>query len=495
MGSATPEGKPVPAPGDRRETADRSAGPGGPGGPSAERPGRPADLVDHLFRREAGRIVAALSRSLGSGHLDLAEESVQEAMIEALRRWPFHGVPERPGGWLYRVARNRALDRLRRQTSFRDKEPEIRRSLLADGPGEGVPEGSDPRRTGSSGTIPTAPSPDAVRTVRFPGELTDDQLRLIFLCCHPELPPDARVTLTLKLACGFGVAEIARAFLDKESTVAQRLVRAKRTLRDRRMPVEVPAPAEIPARLDSVLEVLYLTFNEGYAASAGDEHVKADVCAEALRLTEELARLPGRLLEDFRPPIHALAALLCFQASRTPARTDARGTIVLMEDQDRSLWDRALVVRGFAHLERSAAGPRVTHYHLEAAIASHHAAAPDWAATDWPAILGLYDRLLALHPSPVVALNRAVALAHARDPEAGLAALDEVEHDPEARRTLSAYHLLPATRGTLLLQAGRPAEAARALRRALELCTSPAERRLLERRLAEAGARSDGEPA
>jgi RNA polymerase sigma-70 factor (ECF subfamily) len=463
------------------------------GSPGANEPGdrgpaagtRPAALLDHLFRREAGRIVAALTRSLGSRHLDLAEESVQEAMIEALRLWPFHGVPERPGGWLYRVARNRALDRLRRAKSLRDKEPEIRRSSVAN---------EAPEETRSIG-------PDPVRTVRFPGELTDDQLRLVFLCCHPELPPDARVALTLKLVCGFGVAEIARAFLDKEPTVAQRLVRAKRSIRERRLPFEVPTPAELPERLDSVLEVLYLTFNEGYAASApgeGDEHVKSDVCAEALRLTEELARLPDQILEQDRPPIHALAALLCFQASRIPARVDSPGSdgeIILLPDQDRSLWDRTLIRRGFGHLERSAAGPRITPYHLEAAIASRHAAAPEWSATDWPTILGLYDRLLALHPSPVVALNRAVALAHTRGPEAGLDALSALEADPEATRTLTAYHLLPATRGTLLLQAGRPAEAARALRRALELRPSPPERRLLERRLGEAVAaeRTHGE--
>lgn len=416
-------------------------------------------LVDHLFRREAGRLVAVLTRCFGPAHLDLAEEVVQEALVRALRRWPFEGVPDEPAAWLFRVARNLALDRLRRSAVFRGKEAEIRRSL-----------GRDPSAGGAPAAVP--PQGD----VYLEGEVSDDQLRLIFLCCHPELPRDGRVALTLKAVCGFSVREIARAFLARESTVAQRLVRAQRRIRQRRLPFEVPGPAELPERLDAVLEVLYLTFNEGYGASAGDALVRADLCREALRLAEHLAGLPGVR----GPAVHALAALLAFQASRLPARADAAGEPVLLGEQDRSLWDRRLVARAFAHLERAATGDAVTAYHLQAAIAAHHASAPDAAATDWRAILGLYDQLLAVNPSPVVALNRAVALACLQGPEAGLAALEGIVDHP----AVEDYHLLHATRGELLLRAGERAAAAGAFRRALACPSSEPERRFLERRLA-----------
>lgn len=443
-----------------------------------------AALVEHLFRRQASRIVASLARSLGPAHLALAEEAVQDALVRALRRWPHHGVPPNPVAWLHRVAKNRALDRLRRAGTFRSKEAEIRHRLLED------------RSSGTANPEAPAMTPsDTDRSEpRFRRELTDDQLRLIFLCCHPRLSRDARVALTLKIVCGFGVGEIARAFLDREPTVAQRLVRAKRKIRDLGLPFEVPGPEEIPERLDSVLEVLYLLFNEGYAPRQGDRPVREDMCAEALRLTEELTRAAsaaGPVPEDLRPRIHALAALLCFQGSRARARSGSAGVeaggegeeadLVLLEDQDRNLWDRRLVRRGFRHLERSAAGAAITPYHLQAAIASHHAAAPTWQATDWPAILELYDRLLELAPSPVVALNRAVALARVESPRAGLAALDALDPEP-----LAGYHLAHATRGTLLLEAGEPRAAAEAFRRALELDPPAPERRLLERRLARA---------
>lgn len=414
-------------------------------------------LVDHLFRRQAGRMVAALTRSFGPAHLDLAEEVVQEALLQALRRWPYQGLPDNPAAWLYRVARNLALDRLRRQSLWRGKEGEIRAALAAGGEADTGPE-----------------------EVRMPGEITGDQLRLIFLCCHPELPENARVALTLKTVCGFGVTEIARAFLAKPATVAQWLVRAQRRIRERGLPFEVPGPAELSERLTAVLEVFYLMFNEGYGASDGDELVRRELCAEALRLTEELATLPA----TGRPEVHALAALLAFQASRLPARVDGDGNLVRLTDQDRRLWDRRLIHRGFAHLERAAAGDHLTAYHLQAAIAAQHAAAPDSGATDWPAILDLYDQLLELNRSPVVALNRAVALARVEGPEAALAALAEIEGHP----AVAGYYLFHATRGELLREIGPSEAAARAFRRALTCPASGPERRFLEGKLAACGA-------
>lgn len=405
-------------------------------------------LVDHLFRHESGRMVAALVRSLGPGQMDLAEEVVQDALLQALRKWPFSGVPEKPGAWLYRVARNLALDRLRRSANFRGKGDDVRRSMAA----------------------VTVPEETAL-----PGELTDDQLRLVFLCCHPEVPRDSRVALTLKTVGGFSVDEIARGFLARKTTIAQRLVRAQRRIRERRLPFEVPPPDELPERLDTVLEVLYLMFNEGYAAHDGDVLVRSDLCDEARRLVGELARLPLTR----RPEVHALAALLAFQASRFAARVDDNGELVLLDEQDRNLWDRAAVAEGFQQLGESAAGTRRTTYHVEAAIAACHASAPNSAATDWGAILRFYDQLLRINPSPVVRLNRAVAVSRLHGPEVGLEALADLDGG-----ALMDYHLFHATRGELLRRAGESQAAAAAYARALECSCSGPERRFLAHRLA-----------
>lgn len=417
--------------------------------------GNVPQLVDHLFRRESGRMVAALTRSFGPAHLALAEEVVQDALLQALRRWPFHGVPAKPVAWLYRVARNLALDQLRRHTTFRDKEADLRLRLEA-----------------AAAAAEHGASPQA----RMAGEITDDQLRLIFLCCHPELPRDSRVALTLKAVLGLSVREISRAFLSRDPAVAQRIVRAQRRIREGRFPFEVPAADDISNRLDAVLEVLYLAFNEGYGAHEGDRLVRSDLCREALRLTVCLATLP---LTD-RPAVHALAALMEFQSSRLPARLDGQGELVRLADQDRSLWDPRQVHRAFLHLERSTHGGEQTVYHLQAAIAAHHAAAPSASATDWASILGLYDQLLARNPSPVIALNRAVALARLRGPQAGLDAISDLPRSP----AVAEYYLLGATRGELLTQLGRRDEAADAYRQALTCRCSAPERRFLERRLA-----------
>lgn len=409
-------------------------------------------LVDHLFRQASSRLVASLVRAFGPAHLDLAEEVVQDAMVKALRRWPHDGVPDRPDAWLYRVARNLALDRLRRVGTSRDKEPILKARI-------------DRYVTPSDGHLGA--------------ELADDQLRLVFLCCHPALPEASRVALVLKNVGGFGVREIARAFLSAQSTVAQRLVRAHRILRGDGIEFEVPTGDELPARLDTVLESIYLIFDRGYSAYEGDRHVLEDVCLDALRLAEQLTRHP----RTARPESHALASLLSFQTSRLRARVDGDGDPILLDDQDRDLWDQTLVARGFVHLDQAASGERETTYHLQAAIAAQHAgtAGPE-AGADWSVVRRLYDRLYRLHPTPVVALNRAVAVAHDEDAEAGLALLDDLE--PRGIKPLSRYHLLPSTRAELLLRTGDTRGAADAYREALRCPCSEPERRFLAKRLA-----------
>ena len=405
-------------------------------------------LVDHLFRREAGRMVSSLTRVFGAENLQLAEDVVQEALIQALRTWPFQGVPDNPAAWLTQVARNRALDALRRDTNLARKEEEIR------------------SWTGSTLAGPGAPDT---------GEAIDDQLRMVFICCQPAVPRDARVALTLKTVGGFGVPEIARAFLAKEATIAQRLVRAKRKIQEVKPPFEVPPPAELPAALDSVLEALYLMFNEGYAASSGEELIRRDVCAESIRLARMVAGHPA--LDS--PKAHALAALLLLQAARNPARVDSEGNLLLLSEQDRTLWDRSRIATGFHHLDRAARGTELSTYHLEAGIASCHAAAPSWEATDWPHILDLYDGLLALKPSPVVAANRAVALSMVEGCEAGLAALDEIG-DPA---TLQGYYPLAVIRGELHARAGETEKAVAWYCRALDNAGPEPVRRLILEKL------------
>lgn len=302
---------------------------------------------------------------------------------------------------------------------------------------------------------------------------------MVFLCCHPAIPSDARVALSLKTAGGFSVAEIARAFLVPDATIAQRLVRAKRQLRAERVTFDLPSGPERTARLDSVLEVIYLLFNEGCAARSGDDLVRVDLCTEALRLS----RLVAGNAEASTPAAHALVALIAFQAARLPARVDAAGEIVLLEHQDRSAWDTRLVAMGFAHFERSAEGDALTTYHVQAAIAAAHAGAERFEATPWPMILDLYDQLMALHPSPLVALNRVVAVWKVRGTEAALLDLAALEAEP----ALAAYYLLPAVRGRLLAERGDAAAARQAFASALERPCSEPERRLLQRRLQECG--------
>ena len=395
--------------------------------------------IERVFRDESGRAVATLVRLFGS--IDIAEEAVQEAFVVASERWPHDGLPPNPGGWIVTTARRRAIDRLRREASRNDRHAQAA-LLHEEGEREEV------------------------------GPVTDDRLRLIFTCCHPALAQEARVALTLRLLGGLQTPEIARAFLVPEATMAQRIVRAKRKINAANIPYRVPAEAELPERLGSVLEVLYLVFNEGYTATSGEELIRSELCEEAIRL----ARVLAALMPD-EPEVAGVLALFLLIHSRRAARTAADGSMVLLGDQDRSRWDRGLIAEGQdlvrRCLRRNTPGP----YQIQAAINAVHSAAPSADQTDWSQILRLYDQLLVFVPTPVVALNRAVALAEVEGPEAALAAIDELD--------LGSFHLFHATRADLLRRLGRDAEAVTAYEVAVPLTTNPAERSFLESRLAE----------
>jgi RNA polymerase sigma-70 factor, ECF subfamily len=414
-------------------------------------------LVDQLFRHHAAAILSSLSRRLGLENLDLAEEVVQDSMLQALRLWPYQGVPQNPRAWLARVAHNKALDLVRRRNVLRHKPLDIEALAITEDD-----------------------------LARLDEPLGDERLAMIFACNHPALSPESRVALTLNAACGFSVPEIARAFLSLEATIAQRLVRAKRLIREQQIALAMPSPEQLPGRLDSVLQVIYLLFNEGYSAHLGDALIRHELCGEAIWLADCLVRRPETAL----PKSHALLALMLIQASRLPVRQDEAGDLVLLPDQDRSRWDSRLIHLGLRHLDLASEGGELSVYHLQAGIAAVHAVAPDDATTDWSRLLSLYDLLSATAPSPIVSLNRAVALAMVEGPAAGLAAIDEIDASPE----LKGYFLLPATRADLLRKLGRLNEAEDAYRSAMNSsCTDP-ERRFLAQRLAECGAAASSMP-
>jgi RNA polymerase sigma-70 factor, ECF subfamily len=408
-----------------------------------------SEAVAAAFREEWGRVVAALIGM--TGHWDLAEECAQDAFAQALKTWPRDGVPGRPGAWLTTVARNRALDRLRRGAAEAAK---LREAAVL--------------------TVPDEPPDDDESGIR------DDRLRLMFTCCHPALPLEARVALTLRTLAGLTTAEIARAFLVPEPTMAKRLVRAKHKIRDAGIPYRVPPAHLLSERTAGVLAVLYLLFNEGYAASAGADLVRRGLCAEAIRLARALAQL----MPD-EPEALGLLALMLLHDARRATRVDDAGDLVTLEDQDRSRWERPEIDEGVAVLDTALRRGRPGPYQLQAAIAACHATAAEAAATDWAQIAALYQRLALLMPSPVVELNRAVAVAMADGPAAGL----DLVADIEASGQLAGYHLVPATRADLLRRLGRWDEAVASYRAARDLAATDAERRYLDRRLAEAAGR------
>jgi len=405
--------------------------------------------VDAIYRAESRRVLATLIRQLGD--FDIAEEALHEAFVAAVEQWPAEGIPDNPRAWLITTARFKAIDRLRRRTKHDVP--------LDEALGERLEALVDPGRPEDAGGI------------------EDDRLRLVFTCCHPALAAEAQVALTLREVCGLTTEEIARAYLVPAPTIAQRIVRAKAKIRDARIPYEVPEASELPARLESVLRVIYLVFNEGYLASSSDDAIRSELCAEALRL----ARLVVELLPH--PEVVGLFALMQLHESRRAARTDGAGELVTLEEQDRARWNSAQIVAAIPLVEAALATEGRGPYAIQAAIAALHAQAPSWEATDWAQIVALYDVLLAMAPSAVVELNRAVAIAMRDGPAAGLELVDAIL----ARGELGDYHLAHAARADFCRRLGRDAEARAAYGAALALVRQPAERRFLEARLARLG--------
>lgn len=402
--------------------------------------------VDAVWKIESAKIIASLTRI--TRDVGLSEELAQDALLAALEQWPLSGIPAKPGAWLMAIAKNRAIDRFRRNKLLQRKHEELGREL----------------KTQQDAAM-------AEFELAGDDEIGDDLLRLVFISCHPVLSTEARVALTLRLLGGLTTQEISRAFLTAEPTIAQRIVRAKRTLGEARVPFEVPRGLDRAARLSSVLEVIYLIFNEGYSATSGDDLLRPGLCDDALRLGRILAELVPQ-----EPEVHGLVALMEIQASRSKARVDARGEPILLLDQDRSLWDQLLIHRGFEALERAgklggAGGP----YALQAAIAACHARARTGEETDWRSIVTLYEALGRLNPSPIIELNRAVAVAMASGPAAGLELVDELTSEPSLR----SYHLLPSVRGDFLFKLGRRDEARAEFERAASLTQNARERKLL----------------
>lgn len=398
-------------------------------------------------------MVSTLTRIFGIEQLSRAEDVVQEALARALQTWPFYGIPKNPAAWITQVSKNLALDIIRRERTFRNKETEIA-LLVEDGLADAAIDAN------------AAFAED---------EIADDRLRMMFVCCHPLVQQEAQVALALKTLCGFSAAEIARAFLTSEAAIAKKLTRAKQKIREARVAFEIPAGEELARRLDGVLQTLYLLFNEGYKASGGEQVMREDLCHEAIRLGTLLAEHPT----GNQPRTHALLALMLLNAARMPARLDTDGNILRLKEQDRSCWNQAMIARGCFHLARSTTGDEASEYHLQAAIAACHCAARDYESTDWPRILSFYDRLIEIDNSPVVALNRAVAVANVHGPSAGIEAVEAILN----REQLNSYYLLYAVRGEFEAHLSNLEAAIDCFRKSLQLATIKSEQLFLSKRL------------
>ena len=423
---------------------------------SSPPPAEITQVVDHFFRHESGKMVSTLARVFGVEHLNRAEDVVQETLVRALQTWPYYGIPRNPAAWITQVAKNVALDLIRRDKIFRDKEIEITRLMEQ-----------------------SSADPTAENFAFAEHQINDDRLRMMFVCCHPRVPQEAQVALALKTLCGFSAAEIARAFLTSEAAIAKRLTRAKQKIREARVPFEIPAGEELTQRLDGVLQTLYLLFNEGYKASGGEQLIREELCREAIRLGALLAEHPA----GNQPRAHALLALMLLNGARLPTRVDADGNILRLEEQNRSQWDQSMIARGLYHLMQSAAGDEASEYHFQAVISACHCAAQDYESTDWPRILSLYDRLIEIDDSPVVALNRAVAVANVHGPRAGIEAVEAIRD----RQQLNCYYLLYAVLGEFETDLDHRQAALNYFRKALELTTIQSEQMFLSKKLQELG--------
>jgi RNA polymerase sigma factor (sigma-70 family) len=423
--------------------------------------GEVTQVVEHCFRHESGKIISTLTRIFGIEHINRAEDVVQETLAKALQTWPYYGIPQNPAAWITQVAKNLALDLIRREKIFHNKEIEIARLIDQD----------------SANTT-------AENALNGEKEITDDRLRMMFVCCHPVLPQEAHVALALKTLCGFSPGEIARAFLTSEAAIAKRLTRAKQKIRDARVPFEIPAAKELEQRLDGVLQTLYLLFNEGYKASTGDQLIRESLCYEAIRLGGLLAEHPA----GNRPGTHALLALMLLNGARLQARLDHDGNILRLKEQIRSSWDQAMIARGLFHMMQSMAGDEISEYHLQAGIAACHCAAEDYESTDWPQILSLYDRLVEMNDSPVIVLNRAVALANVHGPRAGIKAVQTIQN----RQELNSYYLLYAVLGEFEADLNNKEAAGKYFRKSLKLTTIKSEQIFMSKKLKQLDARSSG---
>jgi RNA polymerase sigma factor (sigma-70 family) len=409
-------------------------------------------LTEHLFRLESGKLVSVLTGIFGIDHLQLAEDVVQEALVRAFRTWPYYGIPKNPAAWITQTAKNLAYDLLRREKFFREKQTEIAVSV---------------EQWSGDSVLDDAPL--------FDTEIKDDRLRLIFACCHPLIAQEAQTALALKTLCGFSAAEIAKAFLTTEAAIAKRLTRTRQKIRELRIPFEIPSGEEFLVRLNGVLQTLYLLFNEGYKASSGENLVREDLCYEAIRLATLLAEHP---LAN-QPRTHALVALMLLDAARLLARVDAEGNILRLKEQERSKWSRPMIERGIIHLGEAAVGNELSEYHIEAGIAACHCMAEDYESTDWSRILSLYDQWTKMNSSPVIALNRAVAVANVNGPGAGLEAVEAIR----GRRELDSYYLLYAVLGEFEAQLHHLESAAAHFRRASQLTDVKSERVFLSKKV------------